>query len=154
MLHNRRANQPGTGRREHRMRIPTLLRPFAWVATRTWWLLDGLRRAILNLLLLALLIAIAVALFTRGPRPLQEKTLLVLNLDGALVEQHSGTAREQALAQLKGQRQKQTRLRDVLQVLDAAAADEKIWAVALDLDEFGGAGLASLREVAAGLTRF
>jgi len=136
------------------MGIKAIFKPVGWVFAKAWWLLDGTRRALLNLLLLALLIALVVAFVTRGPKPLQDKTTLVLNLDGALVEQFSGSAREQALAQLRGQVQRQTRLRDVLRTLDAAAKDEKIWAIALDLDNFGGGGLASMGELAAGLARF
>jgi len=137
------------------MGIRAIFKPIGWVFSKFWWLLDGTRRAILNLLLLALLIGIAVALVNRGPKPLQDKTTLVLSLNGNLVEQYSGSAREQAMAQLRGTgTPKQTRLRDVLQTLDAAATDDKIWALMLDLDDFGSAGMASLREVSAGLARF
>ena len=53
-----------------------------------WWLLDFSRRLVLNLLFLALLVLLAVAWWV-GSRPahLQEKTALVLNLSGELVEQ-------------------------------------------------------------------
>ena len=136
------------------MSIKSFFKPLGWVLGKGWWLLDGTRRVLLNLLLLALLIAIIVGLATRGPKALQDKTTLVLDLKGALVEQFSGSAREQLMAQVQGQAQKQTRLRDVLRALEAAAKDDKISAVALRLDDFSGAGLASLHELAAGLTRF
>ena len=136
------------------MSIKSFFKPLGWVLGKGWWLLDGTRRVLLNLLLLALLIAIVVGLATRGPKALQDKTTLVLDLKGALVEQFSGSAREQLMAQVQGQAQKQTRLRDVLRALEAAAKDDKISAVALELDDFSGAGLASLHELAAGLTRF
>ena len=136
------------------MSIKSFFKPIGWVLGKGWWLLDGTRRVLLNLLLLALLIAIIVGLATRGPKALQDKTTLVLDLKGALVEQFSGSAREQLMAQVQGQAQKQTRLRDVLRALEAAAKDDKISAVALRLDDFNGAGLASLHEVAAGLARF
>ncbi len=136
------------------MSIKSFFKPIGWVLGKGWWLLDGTRRVLLNLLLLALLIAIIVGLATRGPKALQDKTTLVLDLKGALVEQFSGSAREQLMAQVQGQAQKQTRLRDVLRALEAAAKDDKISAVALRLDDFSGAGLASLHEVAAGLARF
>ena len=136
------------------MSIKSFFKPIGWVLGKGWRLLDGTRRVLLNLLLLALLIAIVVGLATRGPKALQDKTTLVLDLKGALVEQFSGSAREQLMAQAQGQAQKQTRLRDVLRGLEAAAKDDKISAVALRLDDFSGAGLASLHEVAAGLARF
>ena len=113
------------------MSIKSFFKPLGWVLGKGWWLLDGTRRVLLNLLLLALLIAIIVGLATRGPKALQDKTTLVLDLKGALVEQFSGSAREQLMAQVQGQAQKQTRLRDVLRALEAAAKDDKISAVAL-----------------------
>ena len=136
------------------MGIKSIFKPVGWVFVKFWWLLDGTRRAILNLLLLLILVALVVGFVTRGPKPLEDKTTLVLSLRGNLVEQFSGSARDQAMAQLRGTAQKQTRLRDVLATLDAAAQDDKITLLLLDLDEFGGAGMASLREVAAGLVRF
>ena len=53
------------------MGIKAIFKPIGWVFSKFWWLLDGTRRAILNLLLLVLLIGIAVALINRGPKPLQ-----------------------------------------------------------------------------------
>jgi protease IV len=150
MLHNQRAFTS----RGRAVSIKSFFKPIGWVLGKGWWLLDGTRKVLLNLLLLALLIAIVVGLATRGPKALQDKTTLVLDLKGALVEQFSGSAREQLMAQVQGQAQKQTRLRDVLRALEAAAKDDKISAVALELDDFSGAGLASLHEVAAGLARF
>ncbi|MCV2370298.1 signal peptide peptidase SppA [Roseateles oligotrophus] len=125
-----------------------------WVIAKFWALLDASRRALLNLLLLALLVALVSGLMSRGPAPLKDKTTLVLDLHGALVEQFSGSPRDQVMAQLRGNAQRQTRLRDVLATLDAAARDPKIGTVLLDLDEFGGAGMSGLHEVAAALNRF
>ncbi|MCV2362252.1 signal peptide peptidase SppA [Paucibacter sp. DJ1R-11] len=125
-----------------------------WVVGKFWWLLDASRRALLNLFLLLLVVLLLVGLFSRGPTPLKDKTTLVLNLQGPLVEQFSGSARDQAMAQLQGKHQQQTRLRDVLATLDAAAFDPQIGSVLLQLDEFSGAGLAGLGEVAAALDRF
>ena len=137
------------------MSIKSVFKPIGWLFARTWWLLDGMRRAILNLLLLFIIIALLVGLVEHKPKPLQPKTALTLDLSGALVEQTSGSARDQALAELRGNHlPKQTRLRDVLATLDTAAKDDKIWALVLDLDDFGGAGLAGLHEVAAAITRF
>lgn len=133
----------------------SVLRPIGRFLAKAWWLLDASRRALLNLLLLALVVALAVAWLRRGPEPLQDKTVLVLELQGRLVEQYSGSARQQAMAQLRGQTpEAQTRLRDVLRALELAAKDEKIAAVLLDLDDFAGGGQAALREVAAALARF
>ena len=122
---------------------------------RLWWLVDGTRRLVLNLLFL-LVLGLIIFAATRGsgaPR-LEDKTALVLGWSGPLVEQRSGNARDNLLSQLQGDDNRQVQLRDVLAVLDAAAKDPKITHAVLMLDEFSGAGLASLREVAAALARF
>lgn len=121
---------------------------------RAWWLIDGTRRLVLNLLFLLILVVVIVAIATSGPAKLEDKTALVLNLRGPLVEQHAQGVRDAAMAQLAGEGPKSTQLRDVLAVLDAAAADPHITHAVLVLDEFEGGGLASLREVAAALKRF
>ncbi|MBV8470016.1 MAG: signal peptide peptidase SppA [Burkholderiaceae bacterium] len=136
------------------MSIKTLFSPLWWLVRKAWNILDAGRRALFNLLLLALLVTFVAALLNHGPKPLKDKTTLVLNLQGTLVEQFSGSPREQAMAELQGQQQRQTRLRDVLRVLDAAAKDSKITTLALELDDFSGAGMAGLHEVADALARF
>jgi protease IV len=119
-----------------------------------WWLLNGSRRIAFNLLWLALLLALVWGLLNRGGPTLAPKSALVLNLQGPLVDQTSGSTRGSALAQLRGQDSRQTRVRDVLAVLDAAAKDDKIAHAVLILDDFSGAGLANLHEVALALQRF
>ena len=92
-----------------------------------WRLLDATRRALLNLLLLGLLLAGAWALLRSAAPALHDKTALVLDIGGALVEQRTGLSlRDQVLGQAQGQPQRQTRRRDVVTVLEAAARDEKI----------------------------
>jgi protease IV len=120
---------------------------------RFWRLLDGTRRLVLNLLFLALLGGLVWAFMQRGTPPLQDKTTLVLALRGPLVEQQQGHWRDSTFGRLRGQAAQQVQLRDVLAVLDAAAKDAQITQVLLLLDEFQGAGLASLREVSVALQR-
>jgi protease-4 len=119
-----------------------------------WWFLDITRRSLLNLLLLGLLLALAWALLKPGAPALQPRTALVLDLAGPVVEQRTGSARDAALKQLQGEDHDQTRLRDVLAVLDAAAKDESITHALLALDGLGEAGLPTLREIGAALERF
>ena len=121
---------------------------------RLWWLVDGTRRLLLNLLFLALIGALVWAFATRGPAALQDKTVLVLNLRGPVVEQYSGSWRDTALGRARGDEPGQVQLRDVLDVLDAAAKDPQITQALLILDEFQGAGLATLREISVALQRF
>ena len=120
-----------------------------------WRWLDFTRRALLNLVLLLLLGALLWALLRPGAPTLEDKTALVLNISGSVVEQRSAVnLREQVLGQAQGQDSEQTRLRDVLAVLDAAAKDPKISHAVLMLDGLSGTGMVTLREMAAAIDRF
>jgi protease-4 len=120
-----------------------------------WRLLDATRRALLNLLLLLLLAGLAWAVFKPGPKALQPKTALVLNFNGLVVEQRtSASPRDQVLGLSMDGARSQTALREVLAVLDAAAKDPAISHALLAVDDFNGAGLATLHELAAALERF
>ncbi|CAN5759236.1 signal peptide peptidase SppA [soil metagenome] len=119
-----------------------------------WKALDTGRRFLLNLLFLALLVALAIAFFSGPGQKLDDKTALLLDVKGTLVEQHSGGLRESLVAEAKGDSKKTVQLRDILQVLDSAAKDPKISSVVLLLDDMQGAGLPMLREVAAAVDRF
>lgn len=121
--------------------------------TGFWSALDTTRRAVFNLIFLFILIVILVAVFRSSPK-IDDKTALVLDLKGQLVEQRSGGPRDRVLSEVQGGGIAQTQLRDVLAVLDAAAKDARIERVVLMLDEFGGGGLASLREVASAIEKF
>ena len=121
---------------------------------RFWRFLDATRRVALNLLLLFVVIGLVVVAVRWGPSELQENTALVLDLKGRIVEQHAGGLREVALAQATGEEASNTRLRDVLAVIDAAAKDAKVARIVLVLDDLQGGGLPVLREIGAALGRF
>ena len=118
-----------------------------------WRVLDGTRRALLNLLLLALLVGLLALALRPGLPALKDNTALVLALSGPLVEQHGDSTRGRLLGQLRGTGDRGVQLRDLLAVLDAATADPKITHAVLLLDDFAGAGLPSLREFTAALVR-
>lgn len=116
-----------------------------------WKTLDISRRIVLNLLFLIIVVAIIASLRGETVVPLQDKSVLVLDLQGELVEERITDFQTSLLSD--GQ-PLQIQLRDVLAVLDAAAKDEKIERVLLMLDGFGGLGTASLHELSAALERF
>ncbi|MGH6623140.1 MAG: signal peptide peptidase SppA, partial [Burkholderiaceae bacterium] len=89
----------------------------------------------------------------RVPR-LASDTALVLNIQGDIVEEYTVSAQEAALAEAIGKERFETRLRDIVAALDAAARDSQITRAVLVLDEMGKAGGASLRDVSAALERF
>ena len=128
--------------------------PVRWLR-RCWRLLDATRRSVANLLVLALLLAAAWWLLKPAHPALQDKTALVLDLRGALVEQASGVNVRERLTGLSGGGDtEQTRLRDVLAVLDAASRDSRISHAVLMAEELSSASLPALREVAQALERF
>ncbi|WP_431312199.1 signal peptide peptidase SppA [Sphingomonas immobilis] len=85
-----------------------------------------------------------------GAKPVGEGALL-LKLDGPIVEQ---TSEADPFAALSGDGSpKEYRLRDVVRTLDKAASDDKVKAVVLDLDSFGGGYPAVTNEVAEAVRR-
>jgi protease-4 len=119
-----------------------------------WRVVDVSRRVVLNLLFLVILLVIVVALIKSGPTAIAEKTALVLRIDGTIGEQKTGTLRSTALDQVRGEALQKIQLRDVLAVLEAAAADPKITSLVIVLDELRPTGFSTLREVAAAVDRF
>jgi protease-4 len=142
---------------ENRFALGRLLRPATATVVALWRALDFTRRALLNLLVLALLLAAAWLWWKSSPSPLQPKTALVVDLAGPVLEQRAGSEgpleRLRRLARLGEQDKAPWRLRDLLAALDAAARDERITHAVLLLDDFGGAGLPVLREIGAALQR-
>lgn len=118
-----------------------------------WNGLDFTRRLVFNLIFLVVLVAVLVAVFG-GRVTLSERTALVLDPKGAIVEQYSGTASDRALAAATGSEVREVQLRDLLRVIDAAARDARIERIVLLPDDIDSAGLASLRDVGSALDRF
>jgi protease-4 len=118
-----------------------------------WRFIDATRRTVFNLLFLVIVVGVLYAFFGGGVKPLADKTTLVLDLQGQLVEQHSGSARDALISSVRGDGKKSVQLRDVLSVLDAAGKDKNIASIVVVLDDLQVAGLAQLREVGAALDR-
>jgi protease-4 len=118
-----------------------------------WRLIGFFRTLVLNLLFLAIVAALVVAWFHEGRPRLEPNTALVLDLAGPIVEQRTGAPAQFTVLQALADRERETQLRDVLAALDAAATDPKIGRVLLLLDDMQGAGLATLREIAAAIGR-
>lgn len=134
---------------------PSPMQRLAQLLLLLWHGLDLARRALLNLVLLALLgLALWLLLRSSGPT-IEPNTTLVLELQGTLVEQAAtATPRQRVLGAVQGGGgSAQTRLRDVTAALDAAARDERIGPVLLVLDDFNGGSLPALREVAQAIGR-
>ncbi len=129
--------------------MKAILRFFHFV----WQALDGLRKA-LHLFLLLLLFGVVIAALAPSGPLIPSKAVLVINPQGALVEQTTGGPLDRAVAQAYGRGQSETLLRDVVEAINIAKADNRIQAVLLDLGNMTGGGLSKLDEIASALKSF
>lgn len=119
-----------------------------------WNAVDVSRRFFINLIFLLIVLFLVIGLFSSNKIKVDEKTALILNFKGDLVEQHAGSASDAFLAEVQGENKRSTQLRDILTVLDTASKDPKINNAVLLLDGMQNAGLPMLREVSAAIERF
>lgn len=120
---------------------------------RFWRLVDGARRAVFNLLFLALLAVLLIGLL-RDARPVVVPgSALVIAPVGVLSDQLSSI--DPLLLWLATESQPlETRLLDLIDAIDRAADDERIPMLVLQLDGLQGGGLSKLQELAAAVQRF
>src|SRR3990170_2413774 len=113
-----------------------------------WKLLVGIKDALV-LLLMLLFFALLYAGLSARPDPVTDG-VLALDLDGTVVEQ---PARAELSALASGSGPKQYRLRDLIAALDEAREDDRVKAVALDLEGFLGGGQTAMSDLADALRR-
>ena len=117
-----------------------------------WNTLNFTRRLIFNAVFVILLFLLFAAFFRSAPI-IGEHTALVLDPEGTIVEQYSTDPSERALGNLSGDSTREVQLRDLLRVIEAAAADRRIDRIVLIPDQFS-AGISTLRELGQALDRF
>jgi protease IV len=118
-----------------------------------WFALDGLRKVLHLVLLLVLFAALLAA--SRSELPfVPDKAALVLSPRGYLVEELSGDPLDRALSRAAGDEHAETRLRDLVDVVDQARDDDRIRALVLDLEGLDGAGLPMLQDLAQSIRWF
>jgi protease IV len=113
-----------------------------------WKLLVGIKDALVLVLLLLFFAGLYGILSSRTP-PVGEG-VLDLNLNGDVVEQ---PARAQWSEVANGNARRQYRLRDLIEALDQAKDDDRVKAVALDLDGFTGGGQTAMGDLADAVRR-
>ena len=113
-------------------------------ARAIWRLLVGIKDALVLILLLLFFGALYAALSAK-PTPIGEG-VLAMDLDGAVVEQPSRADVSEIVA--GGSPTKEYRLRDLTAALENAKTDDRVKAVALDLDGFTGGGQTALTDLA------
>jgi protease IV len=119
----------------------------------TWRALDGLRRGVHLVLMLAVLAAVLAALAAR-PHKLPEAFVLLVSPEGVLVEQYSGDPVSRAFDAARGLPRTQVLVSELVDAIEAAADDNRIKGLHLELDGLTGGSLDKLARVGAALQRF
>ncbi|MDQ0008929.1 protease-4 [Luteibacter jiangsuensis] len=113
------------------------------------------RLVIINVIFFGLLAAFLLLVFAGGrANRVDDKTVLVLAPEGALVEQYSADPFSRAVGRMSGDGVKQVQVRDLVRAIDAAAKDDRVSRIVLRPDKLQAGGFAALREVGAALDRF
>ena len=118
-----------------------------------WNLVNFTRRLIVNLIFVFLLVVFAIAFSAGGPS-LRDRTALVLDPRGRIVEQYTSAPAQRAFAGLFGDKVKEVQLRDILDAIDAGMKDPRIERLVVVPDEIESAGISTLREIGAAIDRF
>jgi protease-4 len=130
-----------------------VLRAIWAVLKGLWYALDGLRKVLHLLLLLFLFGALLAASQTSLPI-IPHSAALVLAPQGFLVEEESADPLDRALSEAFGENRTETRLRDLVDIVDQARDDDRIQALVLQLDGLDGAGLPMLQDLARSIRWF
>jgi len=118
-----------------------------------WRALDGVRK-VLHLILLLFIFGLVLAAGRSSLPFIPASAALVLAPEGRIVEQISGEPYQRALADALGEGRPETRLQDILDVIESAAEDDRISALVLDLGALERAGLPALQDISAALASF
>jgi protease-4 len=118
-----------------------------------WRILDGIRKTLHLLLMLVIFGFILAALHTSNPI-VPRSAALVIAPQGELVEQLSGDSVRRALGEASGGPAPETLLKDVIDAITAAKADERIKLIVLDLDQLDASGMSKLQEIGNALRDF
>ena len=127
--------------------------PFLRFLQGIWNTINFTRRLVVNLIFLAIVAVVLVAIFAKAPK-LAERTALVIDPKGTIVEQYSTDPSQRMLASIAGGDVKEVQLRDLLRAIDKAGSDPRIERIVLVPDQMSASGLAVLRELGQALLRF
>ncbi len=118
-------------------------------ARAIWKLLVGIKDALVLLFMLLFFAMLYIGLSSR-PEPIRDG-VLALDLDGVVVEQPAKAQFSDVVT--GGAGMKQYRLRDLVAAMDQARGDDRVKAVALDLEGFLGGGRTAMAELADAVRR-
>lgn len=116
--------------------------------------IDVARRVLINLLFLGVLVFIGFSLSSGLNLKLDEKFVLSLNIWGDVVEEYQGDPLQMALQRANGDLTPQTRHRDILKAIEAAATDNRVLGLELHTDYMGHLAPAQMEEIARAIREF
>lgn len=123
------------------------------ILKRLWEFLVGVKNVVVTLFVLAALVLVLRFAFHGETAKVPSGSVLRLALDGFVVEQRTAIDPREALTS-SGGIPNETLLTDLLLALDHAAKDSRIKAATLELDNFAGAGPATLESLGEALEAF
>jgi len=112
-----------------------------------WSGIDTARRISINLLFLALVVALLFILFHDDSPKVADSTALVIAPKGRLVEQLTAKSLEQMINEARGAAPAETLLKDVIDAIAAGKNDDRVKALVLNLSEFDGAMMTKLQDL-------
>jgi len=127
--------------------------PIAGLFVGLWNLINFTRRLVVNIIFLILL-AIFIIAMRSGAGHLQDRTALVLDPKGRIVEQFTSAPAQRAFASAFGDKIREVQLRDIQLAIEAATKDPRIERIVLLPDDIESAGISTLREIGVALDRF
>jgi len=128
-----------------------MLRSILRLLRYVWLFIDGTRRVVTALVLLAVIVAVIVAFAYPGPTVPKGGAALLVRPVGNLVEQ---TSFDPSLSFLSGEQQKETSLPGLLEAIRAARDDERIKLLVLETDDIDAGGLSKFGELRAAIADF
>ena len=132
--------------------MKTLIKAIRYVISGFWHGLSFCREVAGNLIFLVLIALLISAFLHDADEDLPDRAALVLSLRGNIVEQKTETVLSNRL--FGEAAQEETLLKDVIDVVDHAAEDQRVEVLVLDLRQLGRAGVSKLLEIGESLERF
>ena len=118
-----------------------------------WTGIDGLRK-VLHLLILLAFFAIVIGAISASAPTTPDQAALVIRPSGNIVEQREGDPFERALEEAIGEADPQTLVQDIVDGLKFASEDDRIEAVVLDLGDMRGMGFSKLDRIGEAIDKF
>ncbi len=128
--------------------------PILRVLKGAWSAIDTTRKVVFNLIFLLIAIAILGMVFSSDEPKVADKTALVIQPKGQLVEQLTAKSFDQVIDEVQGTAVQETLLKDVIDAIGAAKDDDRVEVLVLNLSSFGGARLTKLQDVGKAINDF